>query len=100
MLGKPMSRELRAKIRVILRAEWDPIGVKDVPEAASEYDLYIGGIFELLERKAFEVDVAEYLRGIEIAGMGLVDNSGEPLMPERWRNAAVTSLMKLGEYFS
>ena len=34
--------------------EWDPIGVSDTPEAADEYDGYIGGIYELLERGASE----------------------------------------------
>jgi hypothetical protein len=80
-------------------AEWDPIGVKDVPEAADEYDSYIGGMFDLLERKASEHELAEYLRRIEVDRMGLVRASGEPLMPEGWRDAAVQSLMKLGKYF-
>ena len=80
-------------------AEWDPIGVHDVPEAADEYDSYIGGIFELLEHRASEDSLAEYLRHIETERMGLVDASGEPLLPERRRSAAVVSLKKLGNYF-
>jgi hypothetical protein len=79
--------------------EWDPIGVKDMPEAEDEYDSYIGGMFELLERKAPGHELAEYLRRIEIDRIGLANASGEPLVPEAWRNAAVQSLMKLGEHF-
>jgi len=38
MLDKETSREVRSKIRAILMADWDPIGVNDVPDAADEYD--------------------------------------------------------------
>lgn len=99
MLDKGTSRDIRSRIRWVLMEEWDPIGVKDVPEAADEYDSYIGGIFELLERNASGQEVAEYLRRIEIDKMGLVNTSGEPLMPEEWRNMAVQSLMKVREHF-
>lgn len=27
---------------------WDPIGVKDEPNAQDEYDSYLGGVYELL----------------------------------------------------
>jgi hypothetical protein len=70
-----------------------------VPEAADEYDSYIGGVFDFLERKASGDELAEYLRRIEIDRMGFVNASGEPLVPEAWRNTAVESLMKLGEHF-
>ena len=96
MLDKERSRDIRSRIRRVLMEEWDPIGVEDVPEAADEYDSYIGGVFDLLERKASGDELAEYLRRIEIDRMGLVNASREPLVPEAWRNTAVESLMKLG----
>jgi hypothetical protein len=52
VLDKERSREVRRNIRRILMAEWDPIGVCDIPDAALEYDGYIGGVYELLERGA------------------------------------------------
>ena len=44
MVDKERSREIRCHIRGVLMAEWDPIGVSDIPEAADEYDSYIGGV--------------------------------------------------------
>lgn len=54
MFEKIESREVRSKIRAILMAKWDPIGVSEVPEAADEYDSYIGGVYELLAEGAPE----------------------------------------------
>ncbi len=99
MLDKETLRDIRSRIRRLLMEEWNPVGVKDVPEAADEYDSYIGGMFELLERNASGHELAEYLRCIEMDRMGLVNASGEPLVPEAWRSTAVHSLMKLGEDF-
>ena len=42
-----------------------PIGVSDIPEAADEYDPYIGGAYELLERGASEASICDYLHNIE-----------------------------------
>ncbi len=33
-------------------SEWDPIGVKDLPEAADEYDGYLGDVYALIVRDA------------------------------------------------
>jgi len=49
---------------------WDPIGVKDEPMAADEYDGYIGGIYELLTSKATSREISDHLREIEIKRMG------------------------------
>ena len=73
---------IAVRIRRILIAEWDPVGVSDLPEAADEYDSYIGGVHELLERGATEADIGSYLREIEVDRMEMVDASrpvrGEP----------------------
>ena len=34
MVDKERSREIRCHIRRVLMAEWNPIGVSDIPEAA------------------------------------------------------------------
>jgi hypothetical protein len=46
--NKYQSRESRARVREILMREWDPIGVSGVPEAADEYDRYVGTVYVML----------------------------------------------------
>jgi hypothetical protein len=81
-------------------AEWDPIGVSDTPEAADEYDLYIGKVYELLERGVSEDEISAYLRRIEVDRMGMIDASGKPLLAEARRSAAASSLKDLGSDFA
>jgi hypothetical protein len=76
---KEQSRARRVEIRRILMSKWDPIGVSDVPEAADEYDMYIGAIYGMLDRNATDAEIAEYLLSVETGRMGLVDLEGEPL---------------------
>jgi hypothetical protein len=69
------SRERQAKavqdaIRRVLLRDWDPIGVRDAPQAQDEYDGYIGGVYRLLATGAAEHDVAEHLAQIERDSMG------------------------------
>ena len=97
MVDKGKSREIRVQIRHILMREWDPIGVSDTPEAADEYDLYIGGVYELLERGASEGNICAYLRAIEVTRMGMVDATGQPLLAEAKRSVAASSLNRLGQ---
>jgi hypothetical protein len=64
MSDKEQSRERRAAIRRILMSEWDPIGVNDTPEAADEYDGYIGPVLEAfpaeLSNAAGQKSVADF----------------------------------------
>jgi hypothetical protein len=93
--NKEASRKLRNEIRRILMSNWDPIGVSDVPEPADEYDRYIGGIFDLLNRGASGREITRYLLWVETDRMGLTDLSGDPLLPAEIRAAAVTELQRL-----
>jgi hypothetical protein len=70
--------EIQAKIRPVLMDDWDPIGVNDVPEAADEYDGYIGGIYVLLRDSASDERIVQHLREIETKTMGLepIDRNG------------------------
>jgi uncharacterized protein (TIGR03435 family) len=94
-----MSEEERSRlwsaVRHVLMAQWDPIGVSDTPEAADEYDGYIGAVCDLLARKASHNEIAAYLREIETQRMGLTDERGAPLVPAKVRDAAVSSLKRL-----
>ena len=73
------AREIQESIRDALMREWDPIGVKDVPEAQDEYDGYVGGVYRLLAAGASVRDVAEHLARIERDSMG-VSTSPDQLM--------------------
>ena len=92
---KEKSRVRRVEIRRILMSKWDPIGVSDVPEAADEYDGYIGDVRALLDRNAPDREMADYLRWVETERMGLTDLKGNPLLPEETRLAAVVALQHL-----
>jgi hypothetical protein len=50
----------------------DPIGIDGVPEAADEYDSYIGGVYRLLASK---VDADQIAKHIETESMGLTHKS-------------------------
>jgi|SRR5579883_198856 len=95
MIDKEKSREVRREIRRVLMDEWDPIGVSDTPEAADEYDLYIGGVYDLLERGASEGDIFAYLRAVEVDRMEMIDASGKPLLADAKRSAVASSLHRL-----
>jgi hypothetical protein len=73
---------------------WDPIGVSDVPEAADEYDRYLGGVYRLLECHATDEAIASHLRKIEVEWMGLVelDESRLPSIAQALRVAFEASL--------
>ncbi|QNI36772.1 hypothetical protein [Edaphobacter albus] len=85
MIDKQKSRELRVEVRRILMDQWDPIGVKDEPNAADEYDSYLGDILLLLKGNASVEEIANYLKGIETDRMGLIDIQGKPLVPTEAR---------------
>ncbi len=75
--------------------EWDPIGVSDTPEAADEYDIYLGGIYRLLKQGTSGNEIFDHPREIEVSRMELTDVAGIPLMPDRKRKAAVAALLAL-----
>ena len=61
LIGNEESRRIRMEIRHVLMDVWDPIGVKDEPNAQDEYDGYIGKLFELLTSHAPDSDLVEHL---------------------------------------
>ena len=94
-IEKYKSRRIRVAIRHVLMEKWDPIGVADEPMAWDEYDRYIGGVFELLQENGSREAIEIYLRNIEVQRMGLVDGSGEPLMPIAKRVEAAGQLQQV-----
>ena len=63
--------QIRNSIRSILMAHWDPIGVRDEPGAANEYEPYLAGLSRLLDQAASAAEIATHLLKIERAEMGL-----------------------------
>lgn len=60
---------------------WDPIGVKDSPEAASEYDGYRAGVMQLLREGASAEKIAEHLSAVEQERMGFRTTPEQLLRP-------------------
>ena len=67
---------IQDSIRRVLIDEWDPIGVRGVPEAVGEYDSYIGHIYQILKGSRSADDLADYLDRIEREEI-CVSTSGE-----------------------
>jgi hypothetical protein len=88
-IEKDKARRIMSEIRSVLMQEWDPIGVKDEPAAADEYDGYIGGIYGLLKNSAAPKEISDHLREIEIKRMGFAEFQ----VPEHLNVAA--SLMRI-----
>lgn len=75
------AKEIMANIRQILLMEWDPIGIKDVPETQDEYDFYIGGVYRLLVSNSAADQIARHLAQIEKEQMGLHHRNARDLLP-------------------
>ena len=71
MIEKYDSRRIRIQIRRVLLDVWDPIGIKDEPNAQDEYDSYIGAVCELLTGDSPDRKLAEYLFTVVHDHMGL-----------------------------
>ncbi|MFZ3266834.1 MAG: hypothetical protein WA172_22710 [Terriglobales bacterium] len=50
---------------------WDPIGIKDEPNAQDEYDGYLGNVYELLISGAPDERIAQYLVNVVTERMEL-----------------------------
>jgi len=75
------AREIQKAIGEVLLRNWDPIQVKDVPQARDEYDAYIGGVYRLLSSGATALQIAEHLVRIETEQLGYQDTDPKMLIP-------------------
>ena len=71
MIDKATSRRIRVQIRRVLLEVWDPIGIKDEPNAQDEYDGYAGPIFDLLSGGATDEQLNDRLLYLVNDRMGL-----------------------------
>lgn len=69
--GNLMSNTIKDQIRQALIMEWDPIGVRDIPEAQDEYDAYVLPIYEMLAQENSICTIIDYLWWLETDYMGL-----------------------------
>ena len=75
-IDKYESRRIRSEIRRVLLQYWDPIGIRDEPNAQDEYDAYLGGIYELLVRGATDHEITNHLWRIIEESIELHPQSG------------------------
>jgi hypothetical protein len=68
------ARRYHEAIHQILLHDWDPIGVRDIPQAQDEYDAYIGEVYGLLIRREPRYKLLDFLWWVETAHMGLRGN--------------------------
>lgn len=71
MIDKSTSRRIRVQIRHVLLEVWDPIGVRDEPNAQDEYDGYVGLIFDSLSGGATDQQLTDRLLYFVNDRMGL-----------------------------
>ena len=62
---------LRQRVRAILLADWDPIGIRDIPHAHDEYDAYVDKVARMLASGNAAAKLADYLLQVERQSMGL-----------------------------
>ena len=83
------------RVREILMREWDPIGVADIPEAADEYDSYVGEVYVMLmDRRATQEQIAAYLYDIAANHM----DCASPRNFERSENTAAVLIAVRSEF--
>jgi hypothetical protein len=76
-IDKHESRRIRVDIRRVLLEVWDPIGVRDEPNAQDEYNGYLGAVFELLTTGAPDKELKRYLNWVSAERMGMREASDE-----------------------
>jgi hypothetical protein len=62
-------------VRRLLMEYWDPIGVSNTPEAADEYDAYLGSVAQMLRERAPRSQIEAYLQQTSTDHMGLEDTN-------------------------
>jgi hypothetical protein len=80
-------REL-AQVSRVLRDEWDPLYVNEIPEAAEEYDSYAPALLGLVQSGADEAAIAAHLLAVETTVLGL---EGDPARAARVARLALIS---------
>jgi hypothetical protein len=80
MIDKATSSRIRVQIRNVLLDVWDPIGIRDEPNAQDEYDGYLGPIFDLLSGGATDEQLNDRLLYFVNDRMGF-EATSEAMLP-------------------
>jgi hypothetical protein len=78
-----------AKVTRVLRDEWDPFYLNEIPEAAQEYDAYAPALLGLVLNGADEAAIVAHLLTVETESMGL---DGDPARAARVAKLALASV--------
>lgn len=89
-------RDLISRVDEILLHEWDPIGVKDTPDAWDEYSSYAPGLLRYAMGGNAE-EVADQLHRITHKTMGLCGNNREHHLKIAQKLIAIASQASLPE---
>jgi hypothetical protein len=72
--------QVAKEVRGILLADWDPIGIRDVPQARDEYDEYLPLIAKMIIKGTTVAELSSHLLEIERDAFGL---KGDPERADR-----------------
>jgi hypothetical protein len=78
-----------AQVTRVLRDEWDPYYLNEIPEAAEQYDAYAPALLGLVLNGADEAAIAAHLLALETEAFGL---EGDPDRAARVARLALKSV--------
>lgn len=70
----PDQMALYRRVDEVLTYVWDPIGIREVPQARDEYRSYLPQVFKRVTESADPVPIAEYLLMVEAESLGFTPN--------------------------
>jgi hypothetical protein len=87
----PKDMALYTAVDEVLHYIWDPIGVRNTPQARDEYYSYLPRVFRLLREGRSAASIADYLGKITTESMGLPGDAKNDLEAARvlisWKEA-------------
>jgi hypothetical protein len=72
-VSMPKDKELYSRIDEVVHYLWDPIGVRDVPQARDEYYSYLPEIYARVKAGRL-AELLEYMRWVVVDQMGTTFN--------------------------
>jgi hypothetical protein len=91
------ARLIQDAIADVLLRNWDPIGIKDVPQAQDEYDSYVADVYRLLESGATAKDIARHLVQVETDSLGFQDTEPKMLIPVAKKLLKIRARFRIGQ---
>ncbi|MGH7741677.1 MAG: hypothetical protein ACRENS_06610 [Candidatus Eiseniibacteriota bacterium] len=91
------EREIRSQVGAVLRRDWDPIGVADDPQGATEYHSFVAGVHGLIVSGASAHEIAQHLGMIEETQLGLRRRTHADLLPVARKLQAIPARVNRGE---